>query len=1049
MEIAKDLGHDVLVVIPTVADPAVLLPTVGRILHDARNEREREGGLRIALSLAVNSPDEAAKNRAIGEIERLASELRVDLVVWDGGRPIGFGAANNRGTAAALRRWGGLPDLVVYHNDDAHVPRGWIRRLVDAIRTTEVHGYSEPWDPQSGKRPARAVATYGRIGLVGPISNLVAGIQQVRTLRRPDGSSIEWSGDTDSFASQVEAYCPVERLTADFLSGFCIGLSREALGDLFLSRIPGRPGLLPSVGSDSATTWLDPEVPGEDWSPAGDSRERLVGPWDEDRYPIAGYEDNDLCVRAELAGWRAIVATDCFVGHVGHQTFDRLFPEQLRGMRNRIRYYRRWRSLTDPARTLNLAAAFRLRFEVGHDIHLFRLAVQRAAQLCDSIAVVLTANPLDVRDDARWPAELKMLQPRDVAMLEACSGQAPDGVAEVLRAWIEDQVRPVLGTRIGSLGIRVETWGGAFNERDERNRSAEIAEELGADWILSIDGDELVENRIERKHLERLMRFPDPLVRSYDSSWVNHWDAERLAREDAPWGDGGSWTGGMHGFRLWRVPRREDGSLAAPRRIMGGTEIGLHCGNSPDHDVTAKRVAGFRFRHFGYVRHFDRERKHARYKDQDPKANPILTGNGGADAYGHILAEQGMRLSPFVPLNGIGLAVLVHAKESPEDLARVLDQLSSICDRVVLVWTDAWDPALLEAVLEEAPPKVAAKIAERDVVRAAREEWIANNPGQAPPREPPRLRAARRVSTDLFEEAVPEPISGPSLEFLEIAQHFDAEWVHQPLEDDLGSARNAGLEALSSDADSLGWSLFWDLDEHFDGSPFAAAVTLRRMAEASDVHAWLFQFVNLHDDAEPSISESYRLARLLPGMRLRGRVHETFDSALERYAAAGADPRTRKAPLKILHLGLKASDEKMDAKLRRYHRWLLLELYDRPHNSAAWVSLALHHLQEGDEAKGLECLDRAVLCAGQGYLAYREAAMYHLRRGKVLLFEAIRRSRGSDWNRDNQEFAKILLQAVPDLPILGSARAGARVIPDVDLPPFVPPDNPGGLARGR
>ena len=75
--------------------------------------------------------------------------------------------------------------------------------------------------------------------------------------------------------------------------------------------------------------------------------------------------------------------------------------------------------------------------------------------------------------------------------------------------------------------------------------------------------------------------------------------------------------------------------------------------------------------------------------------------------------------------------------------------------------------------------------------------------------------------------------------------------------------------------------------------------------------------------------------------------------------------------------------------------------------------------------------------------------MYHLRRGKVLLFEAIRRSRGSDWNRDNQEFAKILLQAVPDLPILGSARAGARVIPDVDLPPFVPPDNPGGLARGR
>lgn len=1055
VKVQRDPAHDVLVVIPTVADPAVLLQTVARIVADARSERELEGGLRIALSIAINTSNAEHASRSTSQIERICHESSIDLAIWSAPSPVGFGTANNRGTVAALLRWGGLPELVVYHNDDAHVPRGWLRRLLDALRTDVVHGYSEPWDPTSGKRPDRPAAAFGPIGLVGPISNLTAGIQQVRTLRRPNGSDIEWDGNVDGFADSVARFCPRERLTADFLSGFCIGIGYDALHDLFLSRLPDEKGLRPSRHEDSATLWLAPEVPGE-FAVCEDPVERLVGPWDEDRYPIAGYEDNDLCVRAELAGWRAIVATDCFVGHIGHQTFDRLFPDQLRGMRNRLRYYRRWATLTDPDRDLRLVATFRIRFEVGHDLHLFRFAIQRAAQLCDAIAVVLTANPLDVRDDVRWPQELKALGPKDVAFLEACSGKGPAEIAELLHAWMVEQVTPVLENRIQRPDqIVVETWTGGFNERDERNRTAELAEGLGADWILSIDGDELVENRIERKHLDRLMRHPDPLVRAYDSSWINHWDTERLSREDPPWGDGGSWTGGMHGFRLWRVPRREDLSLARPRRILAGTEIGLHCGNSPDHEVSAKRVGSFRFRHYGYVRIVDRQRKHARYKDQDPNANPALTGNGGADAYGHILGEQGMRLSPFVALNGIGLAILVHRGEKADDLARVLDQLSTICDRVVLVWTDPWDPGHLEEVLEPAAPEIVAKVAARDETRAARDAWIAANPGQAPPREPARLRAARRVRSAVLSgeswamASVPEGLKGPSLEVIEVAYRFDCEWVHQPLEDDLAAARNAGLEALSSDSDSLGWSLFWDLDEHFDGFPFSAAVTIRRMAEASDVHAWLFQFLNLHEDAEPSLSESYRLARLLPGMRLHGRVHETYDVALQRYSAAGADPRTRKAPFRLIHLGLQADDAKMDAKLRRYHRLLLLELEDNPHNPAAWVSLALHLLQEGDDAKGLECLERAVLCAGEGYLAYREAAMYHLRRGRVLFLEAMRRSRGSDWFHANEQFANILGQAIPDLPILGSARAGARVIPDLELPPFSPPANPGGLARRR
>lgn len=1052
MQIPADPGHDVLVVIPTVADPAVLVQTVARILDDARAER-LAGGLRVAVLLAVNPDDEARATQAVTSCEKMALDACVDLATWKAPRPIGFGAANNRGTMAAWLKWGGLSDLVVYHNDDAHVARGWLRRLLDALQSEVVHGYSEPWDQTTGDRQDRPRAAYGRIGLVGPLSNLVAGIQQVRSLTRA-GRKVEFTGDVDLFAAEIGA-CRPHRLTCDFLSGFCVGIRREAIADLLLVRRCGEVGLqeFDDTGPEATDSglWLSPVVPadGDAWQ---GERAMIVGPWDEDRYPIAGYEDNDLCVRAEIRGWRPVVATDCFVGHIGHQTFDRLFKGQLRGLRNRERYYDRWAGYCDPPRDLRLVAAIRLRLEVGHDLHLLRMCLQRLAQLVDGVAIVLTANPLDVRDDARWPQEEKILTDRDRDMLRACSGLDAAGVAVVLRDWIVDQVIPVHETRWGRdpEGVRprvvVESWPGSFNERDERNRTHELAEGLGADWILSVDADEIVENRIERRHLDRYMRHPDPLVRSWDQSWVNHWDSERLARDDAPWGDDATWLGGMHGFRLWRVPRTEDGRLlpVAPRRIFGGTDNGLHCGNSPDHDVMAKRVSTMRFRHFGYVRAQDRVRKHARYRDQDPNPNPMLTGNSGKDPYGHILGEQFMRLSPFVPLNGIGMAVLVHAGEKPEDLCRLLNDVHGLCDRVVLVWTDPWDADLIEADLLPAPERVAAKVAEREQVRAARDAWVAANPDQAPPREPPRLRAARRPAAWRGDERVGR---GPSVEWLGASARFGCEWVHQPLADDLGAARNAGLEALSSDSDSLGWSMFFDLDEHFDGGAFPHCVTIRRMAECSDAHAWLFQFLNVHDGQEPSRSESYRMARLLPGMRLRGRVHETYDAALEGYSAAGADPRTRRAPFTLVHVGLALDEEGMDGKLRRYHRLLLLELQDRPHNGAAWVSLGLHYLNEGRDAEGLECLERGVLCAGGGYLPYRELATYHLRRAGVLFHEAMSRSRGTQWYAANEAFAQALAQGVAPLPILGSARRGLRVLPEVELPSFEPPENPGGFGR--
>lgn len=1050
MNIPLDTAHRSLVVIPTVADPSVLVRTVAHIAAEAKDAVNNRGKLPIALVLAVNTPDPAAADEAIEACQSLCRKSgAVDLEVWRIDQPIGFGAANNRGLVAAIKRWGGLPQMTVFHNDDAHPCRGWLDGMLAALNAETVHGFSEPWRPEdpSSLRPDRDASAYGPIGIVGPLSNLVAGIQQCDAVATPAGLA-KWNGNLEAFAKIVRERYPNQHVTADFISGFCVGFRKEAIEDLLLITVPQGDLYGRRLVEAPLSGWESTDFSKIPWIGEGTTDEALAGPgsgyigiWDEETYRIAGYEDNDICIRAELASWRCIVAADVFVAHEGHQTFDRLFPEMQRGLRNRAAHYAKWRPLTNPSRPLHLGAVCRLKFEVGHDIQLFKTSLQRMSQIADSISVVLTANPLEVINDPGWENEEKLLGELERAMLQQCEGRDAEGVAQVVQAWMAQAIASLSDNRLGTSPeevygkLKVVVWEGEFNERDERNLSFQLAEEAGADWIISFDHDEVVENRLTRRHFERWMRHPDPGVRAYDCRWANHWDHARLVRLDRPWGDGGTFEGGMHGFRLFRLPRRADGTLARPRRIMAGTSNGLHCGNSPDHDVTAKRVAHFTFRHFGYVRWRDRRRKLERYNRQDTDRNPMLTGGTKRNPYAHIIHEQGMTMAPWVAENGIGLHILVHRGETPDNLARLLDHAYSVADRVVLVWTDPWTEED-KRWLAEPEPAIAARVAKQDELRTRWEAFAKEaEPGQPLPPQPPKMRTSQVAGSF----AGPWPETGPSVEMAWMADAFGCEWVHQPLNDHLGRARNAGIEALRAAANGIGWSWFMDLDEVFEDS-FASMVAVREMAQASDCHGWLFVFANYHAGQEPTRSDSIRIARLIPGMELHGRVHETFDKALTQLMEAGEEISIRQAPFMVHHYGLAVDDEALGKKLRKYMRMLVLELEDDPHNSQAWVSLGMHFLNDGRLDKGEECLNRAVLCAGTGYLAFKEKAFYHLRIGVGMLREALLRTgKGHDFRKANEAFYQLLRREVPDMPILGSARHGVPTAPDVELPDFSPP----------
>jgi GT2 family glycosyltransferase len=934
--IADDDRYDALIVIPTVATPSVLLPTLDRLV-------EVVDGLRVKIVCVLNPRDPVNARRAKAHAAALPLPPNVTLDLWQEDGLRGFGGAANIGVRYAVQT-GGLPPVVVIFNDDLVPVEGWLEGLILALRAPAVCYPAENPGPD-GRRPARPVEDYGRIGLVGPTGNNVAGFQQVASAEEVARLGY------DGLARRQRERHPGEVWTAEFVSGFCLAISRDCLRDVAV-------------------------INGDSWQ----------GPFDAVSFPVAGYEDNDLCVRVSRAGWRAAVAFGSFIGHLGHQTFDALFPEWLRGMRNRLAFYRKWRGETGRPQTVG--ATYRVRLVAPNDLLLWMHSLAAAASVLDGAGVLINGNPADIKRHPSWASAGARFGEREQAMLMECEGADSYAVAQTVRRWISDlaqEVRDASFIRTG-FEVRVSPWLGAFDERAERNAAILIAQSIGFDWLLSIDHDEVIEERVSRTLLDRLMSHPDPLVESYEVAFANHWENDRMVRVDRPWGDGGEWRGGMMGPRLWRVNR------AAPKQVTAGTAIGLHCGNSPLAVPPARKVASLRFRHFGYLGREQRARKFEWYSAIDPTPDPLLVGG---ETYGHIVQDEGMVLRPWVGQNGIGLSMLVHAGEAVEDVARWFDDLYSVVDAIVLVWTDEWT--------------------EED------RGWIGQNP-------------------DLVLDW---PRTGPSRDLAYLAWVFGAEWTHRVLDDDLSGARNAGFAALRRMSDrGIGWGLFLDPDE-WTTDYHAMTRGLRSMAETSDGWGWLFRFNNLVRGGRPAYSESVRLFRLDPQgiMRLNGRVHEGFDLAVEQIRESGRHPNFRYAPFVLQHGGLAKADGLLHEKLLRYRRGLVRSLEENPYQPGAWTALGLQFANDGLDEQAIGCFQRGMLCAGGSYLPYQEAARAHLRTAAMLLEQVLATTvRHHPAHRSAREVLDVLREAAPPV-----VRIGTRSLPPIDLPAFPLPE---GLLDG-
>ena len=634
-----------LVIVPTVGEVQMLLECVQRLLECTTLEQ-------WALTIVHNPVESTAESEpvlknsveAAVEAYNLTSGKQCSLSWLSLGEAVGWPRAVNAGVSHAMQD-DRLPPHVCIMNDDVLVTPGWIagmREVMDypcIVMQSELAGGPQRVIPRDTEK-------YGKIGMVGPLTNNCAGHQRIipPTIKMDNGVSFTMNGGAllDQFALQLRSEQQPPAMSASFLSGLCTLYRRECLEDLL-------------EANGAKTTFLREE------------------------YGLGGYDDNDVAVRAQSLGWKLAISRANYVHHIGHATLDKYFPDADLGREKVAEYMRQWSHLTD--REQRLIAVFRVGWSVAWDIAMFGTSLRRAMMFCDGVAILATSDPSQTIQNEEALQVARSLPPQEQKFIASCHQAGGDSA--MLTQAIEEYVRAVANSM--PLKHQID-WKVSFaeqvgNERDERNDAIELAMDLEPDWCISIDHDEVLEEKVTRSMMQRLMRHPDPLILSYDFGWRNLWDNDRLCRVDQPWADG--YRSSMRGYRMWRVLSREN------QKIIAGNEAGLHCGNIPDCGVASKRVAGLRWKHYGYLRHQDRLRKYARYVMQDPNPDSFATQGGAAPgSYNHLVHEERMVLQPYRPDTRIGLTMLVHKREKLHDLARHLTYAYALVDHIVFVWTE-------------------------------------------------------------------------------------------------------------------------------------------------------------------------------------------------------------------------------------------------------------------------------------------------------------------------------------------------------------------------
>ena len=343
-------------------------------------------------------------------------------------------------------------------------------------------------------------------------------------------------------------------------------------------------------------------------------------------------------------------------------------------------------------------------------------------------------------------------------------------------------------------------------------------------------------------------------------------------------------------------------------------------------------------------------------------------------ALGVSSSTENIVISSYTEQCRLGFHFLCYEKENAHDVERWLCLMSTVSKKMVMVWTGSWE----------------------DSDKA----WYSEG----------------RYDLKSW------PKTGPGRELSAVCKIYNCDIIHCPLNNNISSARNAGIHHLR--IKSCQWGVFFDPDEWLE-NPFDDLRAIRNMTN-SDRSGYMFKVANHRPDGRVStLSETIRMSNLSPllNMMMNGRVHEGFQNSLKHIQSIGIHPRLTYAPFTVQHRGLAQDSDTMNEKLDKYEKLLRLDIQDDAKNSGAWVSLGLHYLNEKEASYAEECFENAIDCAGESYLPFKEMAFLKLRDVKQLMSECRKRvPKGHQFYALCSEMDNWLTKYAPAHPIVDRGR---------------------------
>lgn len=244
-----------------------------------------------------------------------------------------------------------------------------------------------------------------------------------------------------------------------------------------------------------------------------------------------------------------------------------------------------------------------------------------------------------------------------------------------------DRTREIV-QRIGKVHYFLSPFEGLNESRDKNYLYDRIMEWCEPEWIICVDGDEVLESRAAE--IIRAAVGASPKTQSWRLKIAFMWDSPDQVRTDRIYGD--FWRPSM--FRPF-VPRphvADDLALLREFRFMstpfgrhtGSDQPNLHCSSVPQRLIHEARPLPVRLKHYGYMDRVDRVRKLDYYTSIDWK-------NESEDWYRHMTQGDAVSLSELPITMGAGRLTVAEAQSL---VCRADERLVHAGPRVLEPWDE-------------------------------------------------------------------------------------------------------------------------------------------------------------------------------------------------------------------------------------------------------------------------------------------------------------------------------------------------------------------------